>query len=90
MSTDYRALIEEIIQFEKDFVGKDIALRAIEGINGLKFDNEGKMSILTPDQTEIIVKQVVDNYSNLLGSVSISMLSPIFAKYGYQVQRDGQ
>ncbi|MFA6404416.1 MAG: hypothetical protein WCW03_00180 [Candidatus Paceibacterota bacterium] len=76
----YLSLISEIIAKQAVILGPEIAILKARNVQGLKVEDDGKVTDMQGDYKEIIEK-LVDEYVALSGQIVRSALTSVFTKY---------
>ncbi|MDO8471047.1 MAG: hypothetical protein Q7S49_00340 [bacterium] len=79
-TSQYTALISEIIKKQSIILGPEIAILKARSVNGLMVDNDGKVTGVGVNPRETL-QSLVDRYVELSGLIVKNALGSIFAKY---------
>lgn len=79
-STQYKNLINEIIQKQIAILGPDIVKIKAQNVSGLKLDESGEVVSLDSDPQQIL-QSLIDEYIGLSGQIVKNILNPVLAKY---------
>lgn len=76
----YLSLLTEIIAKEAVVLGKDIAIAKAQSVGGLVLDASGNVINVKGDASQIL-KELIEEYKNLIGPIAQDILVEIFDKY---------
>lgn len=76
----YINLMDDIISKQMVILGPDISLVKAKNVQGLKLDQNGKVTAIDGDP-QVVLQQLIDEYIGLSGQIVKNILTPVFAKY---------
>jgi hypothetical protein len=90
-STQYKQLMNEIIEKQSAILGPDIAILKARNVDGLDINDDGEVTAVDGDP-KAILENLIDQYVNLSGQIVKSTLSSVFSKYpelGNEINSNG-
>ncbi len=76
----YMSIMSEIIAKQAIILGPEIAVLKARNVAGLSVNDEGKVTNLTSNASEVL-QALIDEYISLSGEIVRNVMKPIFEKY---------
>ncbi len=76
----YKSLMSEVIAKQAVILGPEIAVLKARNVSGFTVDDNGVVTDITGDASQIL-KKLVDEYISLSGEIVKNVMKPIFDKY---------
>ncbi|MEW6610690.1 MAG: hypothetical protein AB1352_03655 [Patescibacteria group bacterium] len=78
--TEYQNLLTELIKKQIVILGPDIAVMKARNVSGLTVANDGTVTQMSGDPTDLI-NQLIEQYVSLSGLIVKKAMEPLLSKY---------